>query len=228
MTPSAIRYRRIYVWELPVRAFHWINGFCVLILCVTGYLIGHPFAVTYAQEASQQYWFGWVRFIHFTAAWIFTINFAARIYWGFAGNRYASWKAFIPTSPKCVKEIIEVLKIDILQTRLQGPIHVGHNRLAGTIYFMTFFVFLFQVLSGFGLYSSMSSSLPAKACAWVVTFMGGDFAVRQWHHAMLWFYIPFTMIHVYLVFYHDYVEGRGTTSSMVGGWKFEREDYLDS
>jgi len=31
------------------------------------------------------------------------------------------------------------------------------------------------------------------------------------------------LIHVYLVFYHDYVEGRGTTSSMIGGWKFEKE-----
>jgi Ni/Fe-hydrogenase 1 B-type cytochrome subunit len=30
-----------------------------------------------------------------------------------------------------------------------------------------------------------------------------------------------------LVAYHDYVEGRGTVSSMVGGWKFERADYLD-
>ena len=28
------------------------------------------------------------------------------------------------------------------------------------------------------------------------------------------------MIHVYLVFYHDYVEGHGVLSSMAGGWKF--------
>ena len=43
---------------------------------------------------------------------------------------------------------------------------------------------------------------------------------------MMWFFIVFSLVHVYLVFYHDYVEGRGTTSSMVGGWKFERDDYL--
>jgi Ni/Fe-hydrogenase 1 B-type cytochrome subunit len=36
--------------------------------------------------------------------------------------------------------------------------------------------------------------------------------------------VVFAIIHIYLVFYHDYIEGRGTTSSMVGGWKFERED----
>lgn len=53
--------------------------------------------------------------------------------------------------------------------------------------------------------------------------MGGDFAVRHWHHIFMWFFVLFAVVHVYLVFYQDYVEGRGTTSSMVGGWKFERQ-----
>jgi Ni/Fe-hydrogenase 1 B-type cytochrome subunit len=50
----------------------------------------------------------------------------------------------------------------------------------------------------------------------IVPLMGGDFAVRQWHHMFMWFFVVFTIIHMYLVFYHDYIEGRGTTSSMVG------------
>jgi len=88
-------------------------------------------------------------------------------------------------------------------------------------------VFLFQAFTGFALYSSMSSTLLPKLFAWAVPLMGGDFAVRQWHHMFMWFFVVFTIIHVYLVFYHDYVEGRGTTSSMVGGWKFEREEFLN-
>jgi Ni/Fe-hydrogenase 1 B-type cytochrome subunit len=28
------------------------------------------------------------------------------------------------------------------------------------------------------------------------------------------------MIHIYLTFYHDYVEGRGVISSMASGWKY--------
>jgi Ni/Fe-hydrogenase 1 B-type cytochrome subunit len=35
------------------------------------------------------------------------------------------------------------------------------------------------------------------------------------------------VIHIYLAFYHDYIEGRGTISSIVGGWKFEREKSDD-
>ena len=30
----------------------------------------------------------------------------------------------------------------------------------------------------------------------------------------------FTFVHVYLVVYHDYVEGHGGLSSIIGGWKF--------
>ncbi len=87
---------------------------------------------------------------------------------------------------------------------------------------MTVLVFLFQVVTGFALYSSMSSSFLPGLFAWVVPLMGGDFAVRQWHHALMWFFVVFTIVHVYLVAYHDYVEGTGVTSSMVGGWKFVR------
>jgi len=217
-------FRRRYVWELPVRFYHWVNGVAILVLGVTGFLIGRPLSLAYMPEAFQQYWFGTVRFIHFVAGYIFLFNFLVRIYWGFVGNRYAAWNQFIPTTRKQFKEILEVLRVDVLQTKLSGAISLGHNMLAGVTYFLSFWVFLFQAVSGFGLYSSMSQALPAKLSAWIIPLMGGDMAVRQWHHAMLWFYVVFTLIHVYLVFYHDYVEGRGTTSSMVGGWKFERDD----
>jgi len=65
-----VEYRRVYVWELPVRVYHWINAVALVLLCVTGYLIGSPIRAFYAAEAYQQYWFGVVRFIHFTAAFV--------------------------------------------------------------------------------------------------------------------------------------------------------------
>jgi Ni/Fe-hydrogenase 1 B-type cytochrome subunit len=224
MAKPVASYRRIYVWELPVRFYHWLNALCVLALIATGYLIGTPFSVSYSAEAYQQYWFGWVRFLHFVAAFIFFFNFLVRLYWGFAGNRYARWTNFLPFRKAQVQEMGEVLKVDVLQTQLRGRISVGHNALAGLIYFLSFLVFLFQSVTGFALYSGMSSSLLPRMFRWIVPLMGGDFAVRQWHHAFMWFFVAFAIVHVYLVFYHDYIEGRGTTSSMVGGWKFERDD----
>ena len=223
-----IPYRRVYVWELPVRLYHWVNAVCVVALGVTGYLIGKPLAISYSSEAYQQYWFGWVRFIHFVTAFVFFFNFLVRIYWGFVGNDFARWTNFIPFTKAQFREISEVLKVDVLQTKIRGLISLGHNALAGLIYFLSFLVFLFQAITGFALYSSMSDSFFPRLFAWITPLMGGDFAVRQWHHVFMWFFVVFVIIHVYLVFYHDYVEGRGTTSSMVGGYKFEREDEYKS
>jgi Ni/Fe-hydrogenase 1 B-type cytochrome subunit len=218
-------FRRVYVWEFPVRLYHWVNALCVVVLCVTGYLIGKPLAITYSSEAYQQYWFGTVRFLHFVTAFVFFFNFLVRIYWGFVGNTYARWTNFIPAKPAQWREMVKVLKLDILQAHGQRLITIGHNALAGVIYFLSFLAFLFQSLTGFALYSSMSHSWLPRMFAWITPVMGGDFAVRQWHHVFMWFFILFVLVHVYLVFYHDYIEGRGTTSSMVGGWKFDSEKH---
>lgn len=225
-TSEASVYHRVYVWEFPVRSYHWVNFVCVLALIATGFLIGNPLTIEYAEEAYQQYWFGTVRMVHFVSAFVFFFNFLVRIYWGFVGNRYARWTNFLPHRPAQFREILDVLRVDVLQTRPTGIVSIGHNTLAGFIYFLSFLVFLFQALTGFALYSSMSTSLLPSLFTWAVPLMGGDFAVRQWHHACMWFFIVFAIVHVYLVFYHDYIEGRGTVSSMVGGWKFEKKDRL--
>lgn len=219
------KFKRVYVWQLPVRFYHWLNFLAVLTLAVTGYIIGSPPAIQSGSEASFGYWFGTIRFLHFVAAFVFFFNFLFRIYWGFVGNHFANWKNFIPLRKDHWNEIIEVLKVDILQLKIKPLKSIGHNALAGFTYFLTFLAFLFQSITGFGMYSAMSDAFLPNLFSWVVPFMGGDFAVRQWHHIMMWFFIIFAIIHVYLVFYHDYVEGRGVTSSMVGGWKFiEKEE----
>ena len=220
-------YKRVYVWELPVRWFHWINALCILVLTVTGILIAHPPAITSAAEASFSYWFGTTRFIHFATAYLFFFNFVFRIYWGFVGNQYANWKQFIPHSIRQIKKVWRVLLVDIFQSR-NRPIHaLGHNQLAYFTYFVMFLVFLFQVVSGFGLYAPMSSAWFPQLFTWVVAIFGSDYALRQWHYIAMWFFILFTLVHVYLVFYHDYVEGHGVMSSMVGGWKFLELDEDD-
>jgi len=54
VTDRPVEYRRVYVWELPVRVYHWINAVALVALCVTGYLIGAPIRLFYAAESYQQ------------------------------------------------------------------------------------------------------------------------------------------------------------------------------
>jgi Ni/Fe-hydrogenase 1 B-type cytochrome subunit len=225
------KLRRIYVWELPVRIYHWINVLVLLILVVTGFYIANPLAIMTQMDVSQLYTMGWFRYLHFAAAYLFFFNFMARIYWGFVGNKYASWRQFIPISKQFVSEMWTVIKMDILLLKgsLKDRQHlsVGHNALAGMTYFLTFIMFLVQCLTGFGLYASMSDWWFPNLFSWVPAMLGGDILTRQIHHWVMWFFILFAFIHVYLVFYHDYVEGRGEISSMGGGWKFIEEEFFE-
>jgi Ni/Fe-hydrogenase 1 B-type cytochrome subunit len=216
--------RKVYVWQLPVRVYHWVNALCIVALSLTGFLIGKPIALQNATEASFSYWFGIVRFIHFGFAFLFFFNFVARTYWGFIGNDYARWYHFIPFKKKQWQEIFAVLRIDIFQVSNKPIDSVGHNSLAAFTYFLTFIVFLLQSLTGFALYADMSTSWFPQLFAWISPILGGDLLTRQIHHILMWFFIIFAMIHVYLVFYHDYVEKRGVTSSMIGGWKFIEDE----
>ena len=69
----------------------------------------------------------------------------------------------------------------------------------------------------------ISDSWVVALLGWPSTWFGNEMFVRFLHHVLMWVIILFSMIHIYLVFFHDYVEGRGETSSIISGWKFIEE-----
>ena len=91
---------------------------------------------------------------------------------------------------------------------------------------MLFLLALVQIFTGFGLYAPTSGWWLPKLFAWVPTFLGDEMTTRFVHHSATWLFIIFTLIHVYLVFYHDWLEGRGESSAMISGHKFVRKERL--
>ena len=223
-------FKRVYVWELPVRIFHWLNVLALIVLTVTGFLIADPPAILSSAEATNLHSFGIIRFLHFTAAYVFFFVMILRIYWAFAGNRFASWKAFWPFTRKTWNNFWHVMKIDVMLMNEKvedvTKISIGHNSVATISYIAMFFLALIQIFTGFALYADMSSWWLPKMFSWVIPFLGGDFTVRNIHHITMWAFIFFSMIHVYLVFYHDWLEGRGEVSSMFGGYKFVCDERI--
>jgi len=223
-------FKRVMVWELPVRFFHWTNVLSVLVLTVTGFIIANPPALHSSAEATNLHLFGVVRFIHFGAAYIFFFNMILRIYWSFAGNQFASWRAFWPFSKKMWNNFWHVLKIDIMLLNEDHPdvknISIGHNSVAAFSYLALFVIALISIFTGFAMYADTSSWWLPKLFSWVTPMFGGDFMVRTIHHIAMWGFILFTLVHVYLVFYHDWLDGRGEVSSMFGGYKFVRDDRM--
>ncbi len=217
-------YKRVYVWELPVRFFHWINVLSLTILTITGFIIAYPPAIASSAEASSSFWFGYVRMIHFITAFIFISNLLFRWYWAFVGNDFASVKNLIPYNKNRWKNVLYVFKVDILLMKDKehslNNISIGHNTVAGLSYFGLMILLFVQIFTGLALYAPTSSWFLPHMFTWVTPLLGSESVVRFVHHLITWFIIVFSVIHMYLVFFHDYVEGRGESSSMVSGFKF--------
>lgn len=213
-------YQRVYVWQQPVRWFHWINALCIVMLCTTGYFIAHPPALMNSGEAVDSFWFGKLRLVHFATAYVFFANFMFRLYWSLVGNKYASWRNFFPLSFGQMKQIWEVVTTDILQMRMKPVFTLGHNSVAYFTYTGTGVLTLFQVASGFALYAPMSGHWFPELFSWMIPLFGSEQNLRIFHYAVTWLFGIFVFIHVYLVMYHDYVEGHGVLTSIIGGWKF--------
>ena len=82
-----------YVWEFPVRLTHWVNFLAIIILTFTGAYIGSPFM---QPPPGEHFYMATIRFIHFVAAYAFTLSCLLRVYWAFSGNEYSRWRQFFP------------------------------------------------------------------------------------------------------------------------------------
>src|SRR5215469_1147701 len=129
----------VYVWDMPVRITHWVNVTSILVLSVTGYYISNPVIGT-SGPATEQFLMGTVRFIHFTTAFVFTMSVLSRVYWAFAGNRYARWNQFLPVKRGRRRALRWMIGYYTFLRR-QPPAEIGHNPLAGVTYIGVYVLF---------------------------------------------------------------------------------------
>ncbi|SON53959.1 putative Ni/Fe-hydrogenase B-type cytochrome subunit [Hartmannibacter diazotrophicus] len=220
------RLTSVYVYEAPVRLWHWTNAFAILTLAVTGYFIGSPLP-TMPGEASANFLMGYIRFAHFTAAYIFAIGFVFRIYWAFVGNHHAR-QLFLPTiwKGRWWKEVLtEVRWYLFLEKRPKK--YIGHNPLAQ----IAMFVFItlgsiFMIVTGFALYGegAQPGSWASELFGWVIPLAGQSMDVHTLHHLGMWFILTFVMIHVYVAIREDIMSRQSIVSTMISGHRTFKDD----
>lgn len=213
------KIRSVYVYEAPVRIWHWTNALAILVLCVTGYLIGSPLPST-TGEASNHYVMGYIRFAHFAAAYIFGVGLLGRIYWTFVGNHHARELFSFPIFQSAYwKEVIRMAKWYLFLAPRPGQ-YVGHNPIAR---FAMVFVFvptaLFMAISGFALYGEglQAGSWAAKMFGWVIPLLGQSQDVHTWHHLGMWVIILFVIAHIYAAIREDIMGRQSIVSTMISG-----------
>ncbi|WML30963.1 Ni/Fe-hydrogenase, b-type cytochrome subunit [Neobacillus sp. OS1-32] len=210
---------RVYVWNLPVRIFHWLNALAIVVLMVTGIYIGKPFSSAgIPGDAYYSNLMGWMRYIHFFAAFLFTANLMYRLFWSAIGNKFSRSNPF-----RLIfwKEVWETIKF-YLFLKNKKPHYIGHNPLAQLSYWIfIFFGSWIMMLTGFSLYfEPQPESFWAKLFTWVPTVFGGSsYMVRSWHHLIAWAFMLFMIIHIYMAVRDDYLERNGTVSSIFTGYK---------
>ncbi|HEY0287985.1 MAG TPA: Ni/Fe-hydrogenase, b-type cytochrome subunit [Pseudomonas sp.] len=210
-----------YVYEAPVRLWHWINAACIVVLAVTGYLIGSPLA-TQPGEASEHFVMGYIRFVHFSAAYIFTIAMIGRAYWALVGNHHARELFSVPLTSKVYwTDMIAWVRYYLFIGPTPEPMF-GHNPLSR---FAMFFIFLlsslFMILTGFALYGegAQMGSWQERTFGWVLPLLGQSNNVHVLHHLGMWVIVLFVMFHIYAAVREE-INGRlSMVGAMISGYK---------
>lgn len=217
--PTFIDLERVYVWELPVRLTHWILFFSILILSVTGYYIGHPF-VSVPAPAKDHFVMGTARAIHLYTAIFFGLAVLVRIYWFFAGNKYARLLQFIPVTRERWSNLWDSVLFFCFMKRRPAP-YVGHDALAGAAYAGFIALYLILIGTGFALYTVIAApSSPFQMFRFLVPLFGGLQGARLIHHICMWLVLILAIVHVYSVFLWSMVENAGEVDSIFSGYKF--------
>ncbi len=218
--------KAIYVYEAPLRLWHWINALCIVVLGVTGYFIGKPLP-SMPGEASDSFLMGYIRFFHFSAAYIFAVGFLGRIYWAFVGNHHAKQLFKVPvTDMKWWGEVIYELKWYLFLVK-EPKKYVGHNPLAQLMMFLFFTVgAVYMICTGFALYSEGAGkgSWQDLLFGWVISAVGGNsILVHSWHRMGLWVTLIFVMLHVYAAIREDIMSRQSLISTMISGWRMFKD-----
>lgn len=225
---KAVDLTRVYVWQIPVRVTHWLIALSVLVLAATGFYIGHPFW-TVTGQARQHFFTGTVRVVHLYAAIVFILAVLARVVWMFMGNRYASWRIYLPVEKKRAQGLWPTLKFYLFGLR-KPPGFLSHNPIAGLAYTAIFGLYFLQILTGLALYSIQAPvGSPLHGLHVLLPVLGGAQTARWIHHIIMWLILGFIAHHVYSGILMSIVEGNGTMGSIFDGYKFvKREDLVHS
>lgn len=216
----------IYVFEVPVRIWHWVHALTFTVLAITGYLIANPLP-SMSGEASDSFLMGNIRLIHFSTAMLFAVGVFVRLYWAIVGNRYARGMLIPPVWDRVYwGRLWHEVKMYLFLTRKVAK-YRGHNPLA--MLFMWMFnvlLAIFMICTGFALYSQGTGdgSWADVMFGWVFVIEPSSQSVRMWHLMGMWLMLTFTVVHIYMVIRQDIMSRQNGISAMIDGYRRFKDD----
>jgi Ni/Fe-hydrogenase 1 B-type cytochrome subunit len=209
---------RVYVWDAVVRLTHWAIALTIVVLAVTGFLMGRPILIA-PGEAGERFVMGTIKVVHFYASIVFTLAVAARLVWLVVGTPYARWTELVPVRRRRFQELVDSLKFYAF-LKNKEPNYAGHNALAGAAYGAIFAFYLVQIVTGLAIYGlDASVTSPMRFFKFLLPLVGGAQTSRWIHHGIMWVIVLFTIQHLYSLWLSSRLEKNGEVDSIFSGYK---------
>jgi cytochrome b len=182
--------RRVLVWDLPTRLFHWLLVILVVTSFVTGNIGGN--AMQYHE------WSGFT---------ILTL-LLFRLVWGFVGSRESRFMTFLRGPAAVVRYIATLRNPDL-------PHYLGHNPLGGWSIIAMLFTLLVQ--AGTGLFANDDIATQGPLYRWV-SKSSSDWLTRI-HKLNQEVIIALVLIHVLAVLFYFLYKRENLVKPMISGVK---------
>ena len=207
-----------YSWNLTYRIDHWVRVLALTILTFTGFYIHWPFLP--GGEPGGFAVMAWMRFAHFTAAYIFILGLVVRLYLAFNSTFDADWRDF--GIIRNLKNIPDILLYYLFLKKTHKE-YRRYNPLQAFTYLFWIFLILFLTLTGFALYrGKVFGIIPAQdSFLWVRDLLGGESYTRIWHFLAMWVFLITTAIHVYMAAMTTWIRRDHTFRSIFSGYKLK-------
>lgn len=219
----------IYVYQFPVRIWHWTIVACIFTLFITGHFIGNP-PHSLRGDPTNIFYFGMIIRAHYTAGLILCVAMLCRILFAFVGNPI-SRQIFVPRvwDKNWRNGVLDAIKW-YLFIKKKPDFNIGHNPLAQAAMFVAVLDIIFMCLSGLGIYSAKGGSdffgmfrfMENIAYAWG----GNGFDLVYWHRMGMIIVVVFVMCHIYMVIREEIMGDTTMISTMVNGTRLVKATPL--
>lgn len=226
----------VYVFGRYIRVTHWLRNGLLIWLVLSGFYIGNPFlARNLFQETSEVFIMAQVRGWHVAAGWILLAMTLVRIYQFLfirpdgklglgAELRMApvmfSWRAWR-----------DQLAFYLLMKRDHPHFtYSNYGPLQYLVYTALYASLLVISVTGIILAAPYLSSgigvWSAEIMRPIEVWMGGLANVRAVHRFVMWFFILFTLAHIYMAVWNSIRTGNLLIEGIVSGFKAEDDDHV--
>ena len=190
MQRKIIMIKKIFVWDLPVRLFHWL-------------LVTSIFAAWYTSDGER----GLID-IHLKIGYFILGLIIFRIIWGVLGTKYAKFSQFIPNKTA----LINYIK-DFKQTKESNS--VGHNPLGGLMVIFMLMLLLSQAISGLFMNDDVFTTGP-----YFDSVDGATQKIMSFIHSNAFdVIIVFSALHIGAIFYYLFAKKINLIIPMFTGYK---------